>query len=65
MALRDEPQATAIVTRRATIIIVNYNTRDLLRECLASLRAHARMYPVVVVDNASTDKRDNVQRESI
>lgn len=55
MTLRDEPQATAIVTPRATIIIVNYNTRDLLRECLASLRAHARMYPVVVVDNASTD----------
>jgi GT2 family glycosyltransferase len=43
------------VTPRATIVIVNYNTRDLLRQCLASLRAHAPMYPVVVVDNASTD----------
>jgi GT2 family glycosyltransferase len=43
------------VTPRATIVIVNYNTRDLLRQCLASLRGHARRYPVVVVDNASTD----------
>ncbi len=43
------------VTPRATVIIVNYNTRDLLRECLASLHANARIYPVVVVDNASTD----------
>ena len=43
------------MTPRATIIIVSYNTRDLLRECLASLRAHAPRYPVVVADNASTD----------
>jgi GT2 family glycosyltransferase/glycosyltransferase involved in cell wall biosynthesis len=40
---------------RATIIIVNYNTCDLLRACLASLRAHAPDAPIIVVDNASTD----------
>jgi GT2 family glycosyltransferase len=40
---------------RAAIVIVGYNTRDLLRPCLTSRRAHAPDYPVVVVDNASTD----------
>jgi len=43
------------MSARATIVIVSYNTRDLLRPCLASLRAHAPDYPVVVVDNASSD----------
>jgi hypothetical protein len=39
------------------IIIVNYNTRDLLADCLASLFAAppVRLREVVVVDNASTD----------
>lgn len=39
------------------IVIVNYNTRDLLRECLRSLyRSEGRLsYRVIVVDNASTD----------
>jgi GT2 family glycosyltransferase len=34
-----------------TVVVVSYNTRDLLRRCLASLVDH----PVVVVDNASAD----------
>ena len=40
-----------------SILIVNWNTRDLLRACLRSLREHpARVETeVVVVDNASTD----------
>lgn len=39
------------------IIIVNYNTRDLLRECLRSVYASRGevSYIVYVVDNASTD----------
>ncbi|MBI1814584.1 MAG: glycosyltransferase [Deltaproteobacteria bacterium] len=40
---------------RATIIIVNYNTCDLLRACLISLRTHAPDIAVMVVDNASSD----------
>ena len=39
-------------------VIVNWNTEDLLAECLASLREHGsagRVMEVVVVDNASTD----------
>ena len=38
------------------IIILNYNTRDLLRGCLASLRAQAGVsFSAIVVDNCSTD----------
>lgn len=40
---------------RATIVIVSYNARELLRKCLISLSAHASHYPVMVVDNASPD----------
>ncbi|HHX63320.1 MAG TPA: glycosyltransferase, partial [Chloroflexi bacterium] len=39
------------------IIIVNYNTRDVLRDCLNSIRKSTGeiAYHVVVVDNRSTD----------
>lgn len=40
-----------------SVLIVNWNTRDLLRACLRSIREHAPRapYEVIVVDNASTD----------
>lgn len=38
-----------------TIALVNWNTRDMLLACLASVAAHAPGAAVVVVDNASTD----------
>lgn len=38
-----------------TVLIVNWNTRELLLACLASLAAHAPEAAVVVIDNASTD----------
>lgn len=40
-----------------SIVIVNWNTRDLLRACLASLSDAARRIAceIIVVDNASTD----------
>jgi hypothetical protein len=40
-----------------SIAIVNYNTRDLLRRCLATIAesATARDYEIIVVDNASSD----------
>lgn len=41
-----------------SVLIVNWNTRELLRACLASLRAHpCQIMPqeVIVVDNASHD----------
>ncbi len=38
-----------------SIIIVSYNTRDLLRQCLESLDRHCPEAEVIVVDNASRD----------
>lgn len=47
------------------IVILNYNTRDLLRDCLASLAAQTGVrFETCVVDNASTDgSADMVERE--
>jgi hypothetical protein len=39
-----------------SIVIVNWNTRDMLRDCLASIPRHAELKTeVIVVDNASED----------
>src|SRR5678815_1622031 len=40
-----------------SIIIVNWNSKNYLSECLKSIRAHppSRPYEIVVVDNASFD----------
>lgn len=38
-----------------SVILVSYNTRRLLAECLASLRRHEPSADVVVVDNGSRD----------
>lgn len=40
-----------------SIIIVNWNTRDMLRDCLASIYAQTQglSFEVIVVDNASSD----------
>jgi N-acetylglucosaminyl-diphospho-decaprenol L-rhamnosyltransferase len=40
-----------------TVVVVNYNVRDLLRDCLGSLRdEHSRLQrEVIVVDNCSSD----------
>jgi N-acetylglucosaminyl-diphospho-decaprenol L-rhamnosyltransferase len=38
-----------------SIIVVSYNTRLLLQQCLASLSRHAPAAEVIVVDNASRD----------
>ena len=41
-----------------SIIIVSYNGRDLLRECLASIYSHTHetTFEIIVVDNASKDR---------
>ena len=40
-----------------TVVVVNYNVRDLLRDCLGSVQAGARRwsFEVIVVDNCSSD----------
>ncbi|PKN02206.1 MAG: lipopolysaccharide heptosyltransferase II [Elusimicrobia bacterium HGW-Elusimicrobia-1] len=51
---------------KLSIIIVNYNTRELLAECLASIRKYppSHKYETIVVDNASSDdSRDMVSRD--
>jgi len=50
---------------RVTAVVVSYNTREELRRCLASLRAHSGLpCEILVVDNASTDgSADMVQSE--
>jgi N-acetylglucosaminyl-diphospho-decaprenol L-rhamnosyltransferase len=40
---------------QVSIVIVNWNTRNLLLECLASIQAYSSQCEVVVVDNGSTD----------
>src|ERR1051326_3261997 len=49
-----------------SIVIVNWNAKDLLRECLASLvgKASGLAVEVIIVDNASTDgSAEMVERE--
>jgi N-acetylglucosaminyl-diphospho-decaprenol L-rhamnosyltransferase len=46
-----------------SVVIVSFNTRELLRGCLASLRACALPLRVVVVDNASRDGSAAMVRE--
>ena len=49
-----------------SVLIVNWNTKDMLRCCLSSLRAHppAEEHEVIVVDNDSHDgSADMVERE--
>jgi hypothetical protein len=45
---------------KLSIIIVNYNTSTLLKECISSIRKSTKPIPfeIIVVDNASTDKSD-------
>ena len=47
-----------------SVVIVNYNTRDLLRNCLRSLRASVGLaLEVIVVDNASSDQSADMVRD--
>jgi GT2 family glycosyltransferase len=51
-----------------SIVIVSWNTRDLLRRCLASVRAEIAPFPamptaIIVVDNASSDGTGAMVRE--
>ena len=49
-----------------SILIVNWNTRELLRACLDSISAHppSMEFEVIVVDNASTDGSAEMVRTS-
>lgn len=49
--------AGTLATPMVSVLIVNWNTRDLLSACLRSIERHASatLHEVIVVDNASTD----------
>ena len=54
--MTDAPGNTANCVHDLSIIIVNYNTRALLQDCLHSLmNTEGRNCEVIVVDNASVD----------
>ncbi len=48
---------------RISVVIVSYNTRDLLADCLSSLREFEPEAQVIVVDNASRDGSEAMVRE--
>lgn len=48
---------------RISVVIVSYNTRELLDDCLASLREFEPHSQVIVVDNASRDGSEAMVRE--
>lgn len=44
------------MSRKLSIIIVNYNSKEMLRDCLTSIQQHLKVdYETIVVDNNSTD----------
>jgi GT2 family glycosyltransferase len=54
------------ILKSVAVIIVNWNTRELLRQCLSAVTHDAQDVPheIIVVDNASSDDSDlMVQRE--
>ena len=56
MTLSSIPQAATGVATDVSIIIVNWNTRELLRNCLRSIIAQTTAtHEIIVVDNASSD----------
>jgi GT2 family glycosyltransferase len=59
------PPAKEAPMPELSIVIVNYNTRDKLRDCLQSLDAlrHEVDFEIIVVDNASSDKSAVMIRE--
>ncbi len=47
-----------------SIVIVSYNTRDLLDQCLNSIGTHCSDAEVIVVDNASHDESPDMVRQN-
>ena len=52
------------MNEQVTIVIVSYNCREALSQCLHKLTAQGDSPPIIVVDNASTDNTaDMVARD--
>jgi N-acetylglucosaminyl-diphospho-decaprenol L-rhamnosyltransferase len=52
------------VESRLAVIVISWNTCELLRGCLASLRASGERLRVIVVDNASSDGSAEMVRDA-
>ena len=59
-----DTQGRSVATLDVSIVIVNWNTRDLLKQCLQSVFAETRdvSFEIIVVDNASTDGSQSMIR---
>ncbi|MBP3296320.1 MAG: glycosyltransferase family 2 protein [Lachnospiraceae bacterium] len=55
--IRKKMDVLGIVVPAVAIVIVSYNARRLMQECIESIRRHCGVdeYSIIVVDNASTD----------
>ena len=49
---------------RVTIVVVTYNSADVIGDCLASIERHGADSEVIVVDNASSDTTRDVARST-
>jgi GT2 family glycosyltransferase len=51
------PEMSRSIAPQISVVIVSYNTRELLRECIETLQREADgvLYETIVVDNASSD----------
>jgi GT2 family glycosyltransferase len=62
--VKPSPQAEAPQHPLLSVVIVNYNTRDLLRACLDSLLVQPTPLEIIVVDNASADGSAKMVRDN-
>ncbi len=51
-----------MTTGRVTVVVVSYNSADVLGDCLASIELHAAGHRAIVVDNASSDSSFEIAR---
>lgn len=63
---REVEIASASGSAQVSVVIVNWNTREILRACLQSIERHlsAVQHEVIVVDNASSDGSPDMVRET-
>ena len=54
-AAAERPSCCSRTMINLSVVILNWNVRDLLERCLASIRSNRYVIEMIVVDNASTD----------
>lgn len=60
-----EGNAAALRRHGVSIVIVNWNTRDILRDCILSIRRETTLpHEIIVIDNASRDGSAEMVRDN-